>query len=270
MAALKSGFDREFILREEDRRRIRTFGTLAGNLHTDLHECLGHGSGQLAEGVRGDELKNYGSPLEEARADLFALYFLGDPKLIELGLIPSFEVTECAYLTYLQNGVIDQLARIEPGKQVVQAHMRCRKLISAWVLERAATLRHGNESPAAEMVEREGKHYIVVNDRERLRKIFGQLLREVQRIKSEGDYDAGRLLVERYGIRIDPQLHHEVLERYAVLGEAPYSGFLNPVLQPAYDENGEISDVKISYDESYTEQMLRYSEEYSFEPLDVG
>ena len=270
MAALKSGFDQEFILREKDRERIRTYGTLAGNLHTDLHECLGHGSGQLAEGVRGDELKNYASPLEEARADLFALYFLGDPKLIELGLIPSFEVTECAYLTYLQNGLIGQLARIEPGKQVVQAHMRCRKLISAWALERAAALRHGNENPAAEMVEKEGKHYIVVNDRERLREIFGQLLREVQRIKSEGDYDEGRLLVERYGVKIDPALHREVLERYSALDEAPYSGFVNPVLQPVRDESGEIIDVKISYNESYTEQMLRYSEEYSFEPLDVG
>ncbi|MBP3426572.1 MAG: dihydrofolate reductase [Rikenellaceae bacterium] len=255
-AAEGNGFNEEFMLRAEDRERIKEFGRTGDNLHTDLHECLGHGSGQLAPGVKGDELKQYGSTLEEARADLFGLYFLGDAKMVELGLVPSFEVAKAQYAHYIMNGMMTQLARIEPGKTVEEAHMRNRKLIAEWCYER------GKADNVIEMVKENGKTYVVVNDFEALRELFGELLYEVQRIKSEGDFEACRDLVERYAVNVDPELHAEVLERYTALGIAPYSGFVNPTYE-LITEGDKVIDVKINYTEGYTEQMLRYSSDYS-------
>ncbi|MCL2562055.1 MAG: dihydrofolate reductase [Rikenellaceae bacterium] len=258
-AARGDGFNEEFVLRKEDRERINTWGRLAGNLLTDMHECLGHGSGQLAPGVRGDELRQYGAVLEEVRADLFALYFIADPKMKELGLIPTLDVAKAAYARYMMNGYMTQLVRIQPGKNVEQAHMRNRKLIAEWIFARGAA------DGVVERVVENGRTYIVVNDFERLRGMFGELLHEVQRIKSEGDFEAGQQLVERYAIQVDPVLHAEVLERYARLGIQPYQGFVNPEYHLVM-ENGEIVDVEIRYTESYVEQMLRYSRDYSFLP----
>jgi dipeptidyl-peptidase-3 len=258
-AAEGNGFDEEFVLRAEDRRRMKEYGSLGDNLHTDLHECLGHGSGQLAEGVTGTELRQYSSPLEEARADLFALYYLADPKMKELGLVPSDDVYKAEYASYVMNGLETQLARIEPGKQVEQAHMRCRKLISEWCYEKG-------EGKVIEKVVKDGKTYIVINDFEALRSLFAQLLGEIQRIKSTGDFEAGRELVETYGVKVDPALHTEVLARYEALGIAPYGGFINPVYQLLRDDTGRITDVVVTYKEGYTDQMMRYSREYSFLP----
>lgn len=257
-----NGFLEEFILRAEDRERIARYGTLADNLHTDLHECLGHGSGQLAPGVRGDELKQYGSVLEEARADLFGLYYAADPKLIELGLVPDEEAAKAEYTSYISNGLFTQLARIAPGKQIEQAHMRNRQLIGRWAYEL------GRADRVIEQVVQEGKTYFVVNDFEALRTLFGRMLREVQRIKSEGDFVAGRDLVERYGIRIDPALHAEVLERYARLGIRPYAGFVNPTYTPVTDAEGRLIDVRCTTEQGYVEQMLDYSARYAFLPTD--
>lgn len=258
-AAKGNGFNEEFVLREADRKRMAEWGGLADNLHTDMHECLGHGSGKLAPGVRGDELKNYGSTLEETRADLFALYFMGDPKMVELGLIPTLDVAWAEYAKYIMNGYMTQLTRIQPGKDVEQAHMRNRKLIAEWCYERGMI---GNV--IQEVVE-DGKTYIVVNDFEKLRELFGALLREVQRIKSEGDFEAGRFLVEKYAVNVDPTLHAEVLERYARLNLQPYTGFINPEYLPIM-ENGEIVDVRIAYPDDYAGQMLNYSRNYSCLP----
>ena len=258
-AARGDGFREEFVLRPEDRKRMDRYGSLADNLHTDLHECLGHGSGQLAPGTKGDELKNYGSVLEETRADLFALYYIADPKMVELDLIPSMDAAWAEYSRYVMNGMMTQLARVKLGKDVEQAHMRNRKLISEWCYE------HGKADNVIEKRVADGKTYIVVNDFEKLRKLFGELLREVQRIKSEGDYEAGKALVETYGIKVDQKLHTEVLERYAGLNIEPYSGFVNPKYSPVM-ENGKIIDIKISYEADYTEQMLEYSHHYSFLP----
>lgn len=258
-AARGNGFMEEFMLRPEDRDRIERFGTICDDLHTDLHECLGHGSGQLAPGVRGDELKNYGSTLEEARADLFALYYLADPKLVELGVIPDPEAYKAEYATYMMNGMMTQLTRIQPGKDVEEAHMRNRKLIAEWCYERGRT-----DSVVVREV-RDGKTYIVVNDFEKLRGLFGELLREIQRIKSEGDFKAGKALVETYGVKVDPELHAEVLERYGRLNLEPYSGFVNPRYRPVM-ENGQIIDVQIEYVDDYPAQMLEYSKNYSFLP----
>ena len=258
-AALGNGFQEEFVLRADDRRRMKQYGKLADDLHTDLHECLGHGSGQLAPGTKGTELKSYTSTLEEARADLFGLYYVGDPKLVELGLVPSLEVARAGYAHYILNGLMTQLSRIEPGKQVEEAHMRNRKLIAEWCYEQGAP------EKVIEWVVENGKRYVVVNDFEKLRALFGQLLREVQRIKSEGDYAAGKALVERYAVQVDPELHAEVLERYAALGIEPYGGFVNPEYE-LVERNGEIVDVKISYPANYVEQMLHYAREYSFLP----
>ena len=258
-AAKGNGFQEEFVLREEDRERMKQYGTLGDNLHTDLHECLGHGSGQLAPGVKGDELKNYGSTLEEARADLFALYYLADPKLIELGVVPSDEVAKAEYASYIMNGLMTQLTRIKPGKDVEEAHMRNRKLISEWCYEK------GKADNVIEMVEQDGKTYVVVNDFGKLRTLFGDLLREIQRIKSEGDFAAGRDLVETYAVKVDPMLHAEVLERYEKLHLEPYAGFINPVYKPVM-ENGEIIDIKIEYPTDYPAQMMEYSRNYSFLP----
>jgi len=259
MAAHGNGFNEEFVLRAEDRERMDKYGKLADDLHTDLHECLGHGSGQLAPGVKGGELKSYGSTLEEARADLFGLYYLGDPKLVELGLIPSLDVAKAGYAKYILNGMMTQLARIEPGKNVEESHMRNRKLICEWCYER------GKADNVIEMVTENGKTYAVVNDFDKLRELFGEMLREVQRIKSEGDYEAGHKLVEQYAVTVDPQLHKEVRDRYYALNIEPYGGFVNPEYE-LVEKDGKIVDVKISYPANYVEQMLGYAKDYSFLP----
>jgi dipeptidyl-peptidase-3 len=258
-AAKGNGFNEEFILREEDRARIEEFGALGDNLHTDLHECLGHGSGQLAPGTKGGELKNYGSTLEETRADLFGLYYLGDEKLVELGLIPSLDVAKAQYASYIVNGMMTQYSRIELGKDVEEAHMRNRKLIAEWCYEK------GKADNVIEWVEQDGKRYLVVNDFDKLRELFGQMLYEVQRIKSEGDFEAGKALVENYAVKIDLDLHKEVLERYNALNIEPFGGFINPELVPVMDGD-KIVDVKVEYVDSYTDQMLNYSKNYSFLP----
>lgn len=258
-AALGNGFQEEFVLREEDRKRIAEYGKLADDLHTDLHECLGHGSGQLAEGVRGDELASYSSTLEEARADLFGLYYLGDPKMVELGLIPTLDLAKAQYASYIMNGLMTQLSRIELGKNVEEAHMRNRKLIAEWCYEK------GKADDVIEFVKENGKTYVVVNDFDRLRSLFGEMLREVQRIKSEGDYEAGKALVENYAVKVDPELHKEVRERYYALGIEPYGGFVNPEYE-LIEKDGGIIDVKITYPNDYAGQMLNYSKNYSFLP----
>ena len=261
-AAKGNGFLEEFIYDPADIELQKRYGELSDNLHTDLHECLGHGSGQLAPGVKTDALKNYGSTLEEARADLFALYYLGDPKLVELGLVPSFDAAKAQYLHYILNGMMTQLARIQPGKDVEEAHMRNRMLIAMWCYEKG---QQGEGEPVIKKVTHDGKTYIEVTDYERLRELFGELLCEIQRIKSEGDYEAGKALVETYGVKVDQNLHNEVLKRYSNLNIEPYSGFVNPVYKPVM-EKGEITDVKVEYTEGYKDQMLRYSKDYSFLP----
>ena len=258
-AAQGNGFKEEFVLRAEDRDRMKKYGAIGDNLHTDLHECLGHGSGQLAPGVKGDELKQYGSTLEEARADLFGLYYLADPKMVELGLVPSQDVAKAEYASYMMNGLMTQLARVELGKNVEEAHMRNRKLIAEWCYEQ------GRQDKTIEKVVKDGKTYIVVNDFDKLRELLGQLLKEVQRIKSEGDFEAGKALVENYGVKIDRALHEEMLERYAGLDIAPYGGFINPKYE-LVEKDGRVVDVKISYPDNYTEQMLEYSTRYSALP----
>lgn len=252
-----NGFNEEFVPDSDMRELMDKYLFVTDNLHTDLHECLGHGSGKLLPGVDPDALKAHGSTLEEARADLFALYYLADPKLVELGLLDSPDAYKAQYYKYLLNGLMTQLMRIEPGKDIEEAHMRNRKLIAQWALEKGAP------EKVVELYERDGKTYIRVNDYERLRGLFGELLAEIQRIKSEGDYEAGRDLVETYAVKVDPKLHREVLDRYAHLSIAPYKGFVNPVYEPVFDADGKLTDVKISYGEGYPEQMLRYSKDYS-------
>ena len=259
-AAQGNGFAEEFILREEDRERAKNFGKLGDDLHTDLHECLGHGSGQLAPGTKGDELRTYSSTLEEARADLFALYYLGDEKLVEIGLIPSLDVAWSQYSDYIMNGYMTQLSRIELGKDVEESHMRNRKLIAEWCYEK------GKADNVIELVKKEGKTYIVVNDFVKLRELFGELLCEVQRIKSEGDYEACKALVEGYAVKINPELHKEVIERNKALNIEPYGGFVNPEYELVTDAEGKVVDVKISYPANYIEQHLYYAKEYSFLP----
>lgn len=259
MAALGDGFSAEFAYSEEEIELAKTYGSLAGNLHTDLHECLGHGSGQLAPGTKGDELKNYGSALEESRADLFALYYIGDPKMVELGILPSFDAAKAEYNSFIRNGIMTQLTRIEPGKNIEQAHMRDRSLIAHWCYE------HGKAENVIEKVVRDGKTYFIINDYQKLRTLFGQMLKEIQRIKSEGDYEAGKKLIETYAVPVDRTLHAEVLERYKKLNLAPYSGFLNPVLVPV-EKNGEIIDVKIEYPTDFAGQMMEYGKTFSFIP----
>ena len=256
-SSLKSGFGKEFSWSEEVLERSKKYGPLAGNIHTDMHEVLGHGSGQLMPGVGPESLKNYHSPVEEARADLFALYYISDPKMIELGLLPDPEAAKAEYDANIRNGLMTQLTRIELGKTVEQAHMRSRAMVSHWVYEKGK---------AANVISREtkdGKTYFVINDYRKLRGLYGELLAEVQRITSEGDYEAARNLIETYGVQVDPELHREVLERYAKLNLAPYAGFVNPVYTPVV-VNGKIVDVKVATDEGYVEQMLRYGREYSF------
>ncbi len=258
-AAKGSGFNEEFVLRAEDRARMEQYGKRADDLHTDLHECLGHGSGRLAEGILGGELKTYGSVLEEARADLFGLYYIGDPKMVELGLIPHLDMAKAQYAKYIMNGAMTQLARIELGRDTEQAHMRNRKIVAEWCIEQS------RESKAVEWVTQGDKRYIVINDFDKLRELFGALLKEVQRIKSEGDYEAAKNLVERYGVKIDYSLHEEVLSRYKALGIEPYNGFVNPEYR-LIEKDGEIVDVEIDLVLDYTEQMMKYSKEYSYLP----
>lgn len=252
-----NGFNEEFVPDASMRDLMDKYLFITDNLHTDLHECLGHASGRLLPGVDPDALKAHGSTLEEARADLFALYYLADPKLLELGLMDNKDAYKAEYYKYILNGLMTQLMRIEPGKNVEEAHMRNRKLISEWVLEKGAP------DKVVELYKENGKTYVRINDYEALRGLFGKLLAEIQRIKSEGDYEAGRDLVETYAVKVDPKLHQEVLDRYATLDIAPYRGFVNPVYTPVKDRQGNIIDVTISYDEEYMPQMLRYSRDYS-------
>lgn len=254
------GFLEEFAYSQEEIERSQKYGFLADNLHTDLHECLGHGSGQLLPGVSGRELKAYDAAIEEARADLFALYYLGDRKTVKLGLLPDREAYKAEYDSYIRNGMMTQLTRIVLDNQIEQAHMRNRALISRWAFEK------GRADKVIERLVREGKTYFVINDYKKLRVLFGELLSEIQRIKSEGDFDAARDLVENYGVKIERELHEEVLDRFAKLNIAPYSGFVNPVYLVERDSEGNITDIKLDYSEGYTEQMLRYSREYSYLP----
>lgn len=257
-ASQGSGFSDEFVWSDEERNRIKTYGFLTDMLHTDLHECLGHGSGQLLPGTDPDALKAYASTLEEARADLFGLYYLADPKMQELGLVPDGEAFKAEYYKYMMNGLLTQLVRIEEGKDVEEAHMRNRQLIARWVFEQ------GVADKVVELKKRDGKTFVVINDYQQLRSLFGKLLAEVQRIKSEGDYEAGRSLVENYGVKIDPVLHHEIRERYVRLHLSPYKGFVNPVMREVKDDSGHVTDITLDYTEGYAEQMLRYSRDYSY------
>lgn len=257
-ASQGSGFSDEFVWSDEERNRIKTYGFLTDMLHTDLHECLGHGSGQLLPGTDPDALKAYASTLEEARADLFGLYYLADPKMQELGLVPDGEAFKAEYYKYMMNGLLTQLVRIEEGKDVEEAHMRNRQLIARWVFEQGAA------DKVVELKKSEGKTFVVINDYQQLRALFGKLLAEVQRIKSEGDYEAGRSLVENYGVKIDPVLHHEIRERYVRLHLSPYKGFVNPIMREVKDDSGHVTDITLDYTEGYAEQMLRYSRDYSY------
>ena len=256
-AAHGNGFNEEFVYSDTELQLIDKYADLTGELHTDLHECLGHGSGKLLPGVDPDALKAYGSTIEEARADLFGLYYVADPKLVELGLTPNADAYKAEYYTYLMNGLMTQLVRIEPGNNVEEAHMRNRQLIARWVFEKGAA------DKVVELVKKDGKTYVVVNDYEKLRALFGELLSEIQRIKSTGDYQGAHDLVENYAVKVDPALHAEVLERYKKLNLAPYKGFVNPKYEAVVDAAGKITDVKVTYDEGYAEQMLRYSKDYS-------
>ena len=253
-AARGNGFNEEFVIDEPTRALIEKYGDLCDDLHTDLHECLGHGSGRLLPGVSPDALKAYGSTIEEARADLFGLYYLADPKLIDLRLVPDAEAYKSQYYHYMMNGLLTQLVRIRPGNQIEEAHMRNRAVIARWCLAHA--------DGCVELVSVNGKTYVKVNDYRRLRALFGRLLAEIQRIKSEGDYEGAKAMVETYGVKIDARLHQEVLSRYEKLDIAPYKGFINPWMRPEVDADGNLTDVKLDYTESYSHQMLRYSQEY--------
>ena len=252
-----NGFLEEFAFSNDEIERINKYGSISDALHTDLHECVGHASGKLAEGTDPNALKNYASTLEEARADLFALYYMIDRKIFDLGLLPGEDAARAAYDSYLRNGLLTQVVRIKPGKKIEEAHMRNRALICHWVYVQ------GKNENVVEMVSSGGKSYIRINDYYKLRQLFGELLGEIQRIKSEGDYCAGKKLVEDYGINIDPVLHAEVLERYRKLNLAPYTGFVNPRLIPVYDPNGEITDVEVEYVDDYLGQMMEYGKSYS-------
>ena len=260
-AAKGNGMLQEFAFGPEEIELIEKYGDLTDDLHTDLHECLGHGSGKLLEGVDGDSLKAYGSTIEEARADLFALYYLADPKLVELGLLPNAEAYKASYIGQMQNGLLTQLVRINLGNNLEEAHMRNRALIAHWAYE------HRKKDNVMELVKRDGKTYVKINDYEKLRGLFGELLAEIQRVKSTGDFKGAQALVETYGVKIDPELHKEVLDRYKKLNIAPYKGFINPVYTAVRDKDGNITDVTISYSEGYAEQMLRYSKDYATLPL---
>ena len=253
-AAHGNGFKEEFVIDADTLALIEKYGDVCDDLHTDLHECLGHGSGQLLPGVDPDALKAYGSTIEEARADLFGLYYMADPKLVELGLLPDGEAYKAQYYSYMMNGLMTQLIRITPGRQIEEAHMRNRSLIAHWCAA---------QSDVVSLVKRNDKTYLYISDYDELRRLVASLLAEIQRIKSEGDYEAARQLVEQYAVMVDPMLHEEVLERYKRLNLAPYKGFINPQLLPVFDANGEITDVEVYYGEGYAHQMLRYSSEYA-------
>ncbi len=259
-SSLGNGFLEEFAASPEEISHVKQFGYLAGNLMTDLHECLGHGSGILNPGVTGESLKNYHSTIEESRADLFALYYLMDQKMIDLGLIPSLDVAKAEYDSYIRNGMMTQLVRIKPGKNIEEAHMRDRALICNWVYEK------GKSGKVIEEITKNGKTYFRINDYEGLRKLFGQLLKDIQRITSEGDYVSAKTMVEAYAVKVDPALHEQVLERYTKLNIAPYAGFINPVFTPVM-KDGKISDVKITYPDDFAIQMLDYSKKYSYLPV---
>ena len=258
-AAEGNGFLEEFAFSPEEIARSRRYGSLSSNVHTDLHECLGHASGQLMPGVSDGALKNYAATLEEARADLFALYYIMDPQLVALGILPSSEYAQAEYDGYIRNGLLTQLTRIKPGEEIEEDHMRNRALIARWTYEKGA------EKGVIKFAKRDGRTFVTITDYEALRGLFGDLLAEVQRIKSEGDFEAGRELVERYGVKVDPQLHAEVLKRYEALHLAPYGGFVNPRIVPVY-EGDRVVDARVEYGEGYAEQMLRYSRDYSFLP----
>lgn len=256
-AAKGNGFREEFVYSQEEKDLLEKYADITGDLHTDLHECVGHGSGKLLPGVDPDALKAYGSTIEEARADLFGLYYLPDEKLVELGLTPDKEAYKAEYYAYMMNGLLTQMVRIEPGCDLEEAHMRNRQLIARWALE------NGKSMNVVELVKKEGKTYVKINDYLQLRGLFAVLLSEIQRIKSEGDYEAARALVEKYAVKLDATLHEEILNRYRSLHLAPYKGFVNPVYCPQYDAEGRIVDVKLDYTEGYIEQMLRYGRDYS-------
>ena len=253
-AAHGNGFKEEFVIDDETLAMIEKYGDSCDDLHTDLHECLGHGSGQLLPGTDPDALKAYGNTIEEARADLFGLYYIADQKLVELGLLPDGEAYKSQYYTYIMNGLMTQLIRIQPGHQIEEAHMRNRALIAHWCYKQGDVI---------QLVKRECKTYVRITDYETLRRLFAQLLAEIQRIKSEGDFEAARQLVEQYAVKVDADLHQEILERYKRLDLAPYKGFINPVMLPVLDDKGEIADIQLNYSESYAHQMLRYSTEYA-------
>lgn len=255
-AAKGNGFLQEFVADEATRAIIEKYGDVCDDLHTDLHECLGHGSGQLLAGVSADALGSYGSTIEEARADLFGLYYIADAKLVELGLVPDAEAYKSQYYTYMMNGLLTQLTRIQPGNEIEEAHMRNRALIARWTLEHYPS--------AVRLVKHDEKTYVEVSDYEMLREAFAKLLAEIQRIKSEGDFEAAKQLVEHYAIHVEPKLHEELLVRYKSLGIAPYKGFLNPKMEIVSDSEGNATDVRLDYTEAYDEQMLRYSSEYGF------
>lgn len=261
-AARGNGFREEFIPDDAIREMVNAYGDRCDDLHTDLHECLGHGSGRLLPGVSAEALRNYGSTIEEARADLFGLYFLADPKLVELGLLPNQEAHHAQYYSYMLNGLMTQLVRIKPGLQLEEAHMRNRALIARWALQLAQERQTSDARPAVELTKEAGKTVVKVNDYEALRHIFADELAEIQRIKSEGDYEAARRLVEQYGVKVEESLHQEVLDRYAGLHLAPYKGFINPRMTVVRNEEGQPTDVALDYTESYTEQMMRYGRDY--------
>ena len=254
-AAHGNGFYEEYVIDKDTLDMINKYGDQCDDLHTDLHECLGHGSGQLLPGVDPNAMKSYASTIEEARADLFGLYYIADEKLIELGLLKDKDAYKSQYYTYIMNGLLTQLVRINIGAQIEEDHMRNRALIAYWVLDHA--------DGAVELIKRENKTYVKINDYEKLRKLFATLLAEIQRIKSEGDYESAKNLVEKYAIKIDSELHKEIKERYSKLNIAPYKGFINPWLKPVKDENGEITDIEVDYTETYSHQMMRYSKEYA-------
>ena len=253
-AAHGNGFKEEFVIDESTLKLIERYGDVCDDLHTDLHECLGHGSGQLLPGTDPDALKAYGNTIEEARADLFGLYYIADEKLVELGLVPDQDAYQSQYYTYIMNGLMTQLIRIQPGHQIEEAHMRNRALIAHWCYQQGDVI---------QLVKRDEKTYVQISDYQQLRQLFARLLAEIQRIKSEGDFEAARQLVEQYAVKVDADLHEEVLARYRKLNLAPYKGFINPVMQPVFDDRGSICDIQLNYSESYAHQMLRYSSEYA-------
>jgi dipeptidyl-peptidase-3 len=256
--SLNNGMLEEFAASEEEIERAKRYGYQAGNLHTDLHECLGHGSGKMEEGVKPEDLKNYYSTIEETRADLFALYYMMDEKMMALGLLPSLDAAKAEYDSYLRNGLLTQLTRIEYGKDLEESHMRNRQLIARWVFEK------GQNENVAEFIRKRGKTFITIRNYERLRELFGELLHEIQRIKSEGDLKTALFLVENYGVKIDRELHAEVLERFRNLDIAPYAGFLNPEYELVRNEKGQVTDVKIKEVKDFATQMLQYSEQFGF------